>query len=143
MKRKFLILLILLMVFVSGCKSTHKSEEILLQKVNISEIKNTEFLNSMEEVSLSKGIYLLEYNSEEYILFSKINIKDENTSCNIDGTDLEINIETEKSNDSNLYKISNQYDIYYDLIKLVENGKEASFSEIILSDWEIRNCMYY
>ena len=134
MKRKFLILLILLMVFVSGCKSTHKNEEILLQKVNISEIKNTEFLNSMEEVSLSKGIYLLEYNSEEYILFSKINIKDENTSCNIDGTDLEINIETEKSNDSNLYKISNQYDIYYDLIKLVENGKEASFSEIILSD---------
>ncbi len=134
MKRKFLILLILLMVFVSGCKSTHKNEEILLQKVNISEIKNTEFLNSMEEVSLSKGIYLLEYNSEEYILFSKINIKDENTSCNIDGTDLEINIETEKSNDSNLYKISNQYDIYYDLIKLVENGKEASFSKIILSD---------
>ena len=134
MKRKFLILLILLMVFVSGCKSTHKNEEILLQKVNISEIKNTEFLNSMEEVSLSKGIYLLEYNSEEYILFSKINIKDENTYCNIDGTDLEINIETEKSNDSNLYEISNQYDIYYNLIKLVENGKEVSFAEIILSD---------
>ena len=136
MKRKFLILLILLMVFVSGCKSTHKNEEILLQKVNISEIKNTEFLNSMEEVSLSKGIYLLEYNSEEYILFSKINIKDENTSCNIDGTDLEINIETEKSNDSNLYKISNQYDIDYDIIKLVEDGKEVLFSKIILSDWE-------
>ena len=134
MKRKFLILLILLMVFVSGCKSTHKSEEIFLQKVNISEIKNTEFLNSMEEVPLSKGIYLVEYNSEKYILFSKININNENTYCNIDGTDLEINIETEKSNDSNLYKISNQYDIYYDLIKLVENGKEASFSEIILSD---------
>ena len=134
MKRKFLILLILLMVFVSGCKSTHKNEEILLQKVNISEIKNTEFLNSMEEVSLSKGIYLLEYNSEEYILFSKINIKDENTSCNIDGTDLEINIETEKSNDSNLYKISNQYDIDYDIIKLVEDGKEVLFSKIILSD---------
>ena len=134
MKRKFLILLILLMVFVSGCKSTHKNEEILLQKVNISEIKNTEFLNNMEEVSLSKGIYLLEYNSEEYILFSKINIKDENTSCNIDGTDLEINIETEKSNDSNLYKISNQYDIDYDIIKLVEDGKEVLFSKIILSD---------
>lgn len=134
MKRKFLILLILLMVFVSGCKSTHKNEEILLQKVNISEIKNTEFLNNMEEVPLSKGIYLVKYNSEKYILFSKININNENTYCNIDGTDLEINIETEKSNDSNLYKISNQYDIYYDLIKLVENGKEASFSEIILSD---------
>ena len=134
MKRKFLILLILLMVFVSGCKSTHKNEEILLQKVNISEIKNTEFLNNMEEVPLSKGIYLVKYNSEKYILFSKININNENTYCNIDGTDLEINIETEKSNDSNLYEISNQYDIYYDLIKLVENGKEASFSEIILSD---------
>ena len=136
MKRKFLILLILLMVFVSGCKSTHKNEEILLQKVNISEIKNTEFLNSMEEVPLSKGIYLVEYNSEKYILFSKIDIKNENTYCNIDGTDLEINIETEKSNDSNLYKISNQYDIDYDIIKLVEDGKEVLFSKIILSDWE-------
>lgn len=135
MKRKILILFVLLTIFISGCNSTLKNENVHLQKIDISYIKDEEFLNTIEEVPLAKGIYLIEGKTDKYILLSKIDVKsEESISCRIDNSILQIDIETEGSSNTNVYRILNEYDSEYNLIELAENGKKLSLSTIFLSD---------
>lgn len=135
MKRKILMLLVLLTIFIVGCSSISKNEEITLQKVDISYINNEEFLTTIKEVPLAKGIYLVEGLSDKYIILSKLDIKsDESVSCKIDNSLLKIDIETEESSNMNAYRILNEYGLYYNSVDLMENGKKVSLSTIILSE---------
>ena len=135
MKRKILMLLVLLTIFISGCNSTSKDEEITLQKIDISYINNEEFLTTIKEVPLGKGIYFVEGLSDKYIILSKLDIKsDESVSCKIDNSLLKIDIDTEESSNMNAYRILNQYGLYYNSVDLMENGKKVSLSTIILSE---------
>ena len=135
MKRKILMLLVLLTIFISGCNFTSKNENLSLQKIDISYMKNEEFLTTIEEVPLAKGIYFVEGQSDKYILLSKLDIKsDESVSCKIDNSLLKIDIETEGSSNLNAYRILNEYGLDYNSVDLMENGKKVSISTIILSD---------
>ena len=135
MKRKILMLLVLLTIFIVGCSSISKNEEITLQKVDISYINNEEFLTTIKEVPLAKGIYLVEGLPDKYIILSKLDIKsDESVSCKIDNSLLKIDIETEESSNMNAYRILNEYGLYYNSVDLMENGKKVSLSTIILSE---------
>lgn len=133
MKRKILMLLVLLTILISGCNSTSKNENLSLQKIDISYIKNEEFLTTIEEVPLAKGIYFVEDQSDKYILLSKLDIKsDESLSCEIDNSLLKIDIDTEGSSNMNAYKILNEYGLDYNSVELMENGKKVSLSTIKL-----------
>lgn len=135
MKRKILMLLVLLTIFIVGCSSTSKDEEIALQKIDISYINNEEFLTTIKEVPLAKGIYLVEGLPDKYIILSKLDIKsDESVSCNIDNPSLKIDISTEESSDMNAYRILNEHGLNYDFVELMENNKKVSLSTIILSE---------
>lgn len=135
MKRKILVLLVLITIFISGCSSTSKDEEITLQKIDISYINNEEFLTTIKEVPLGKGIYLVEGLSDKYIILSKLDIKgDESVSCKIDNPSLKIDISTEESSNMNAYRILNEYGLNYDFVELMENNKKVTLSTIILSE---------
>lgn len=135
MKRKILMLLVLLTIFIVGCSSISKNEEITLQKVDISYINNEEFLTTIKEVPLGKGIYLVEGLPDKYIILSKLDIKsDENISCKIDNPSLKIDISTEESSNMNAYRILNEHELNYDFVELMENNKKVTLSTIILSE---------
>lgn len=135
MKRKILVLFVLLTIFIVGCSSISKNEEIALQKIDISYINNEEFLTTIKEVPLGKGIYLVEGLSDKYIILSKLDIKsDESVSCKIDNPSLKIDISTEESSNMNAYRILNEHGLNYDFVELMENNKKLSLSTIILSE---------
>jgi len=131
-----LISIILIILSISGCEGSVNKDEVSLNKIDISVIKNKEFLNNLNDNNLEDGIYLIEQNSKQYVLFNCKKTNYQNISCEFNEPELEIYVETKNTSEDeqkSLYEIVYLKNVTADTIKIIQDGRESSFSSVIIN----------
>jgi hypothetical protein len=143
MRRLLIIALVVVIALSVGCA---KSTESSIQEINISNIKDVQFKNQLQEWEQKNGAYLLEYRekNDAYYLylnaanvlsdskrryFESLTVDIENNILNIYYTEKEIDPSNATRNKI-LYKIPKAKSV--DTVKIYQNGEETHFENIVI-----------
>ena len=132
---KIIGIFILMSIFLVGCNSNLDKKSTSLKEVNISSIKDNNYFTTTPKEELENKAFLVENSSDQYIVFSKMNIDKENVSCDVKNSILQINVKTSgNAENTYAYKIINSKEKNYESINLIKDGEEVAFSSVINVD---------
>ena len=132
---KIIGIFILMSIFLVGCNSNLDKKSTSLKEVNISSIKDNNYFTTKPKEELENKAFLVENSSDQYIVFSKMNIDKENVSCDVKNSILQINVKTSgNAENTYVYKIIKKKKKNYESINLIKDGEEVAFSSVINVD---------
>lgn len=126
------ILFVFIATFLVGCSLNTGGNDLSVEEVSIDEVIERQLDGEMPKDELKNNVFMIEDDSEEYIVFYEMKIDRDSFSYEVSDSKLKFYIKTSDKPKSTLaYKIISPKEPNYDTLHLIKDGKETAFASII------------